>query len=100
MSLVWFKVKPGMNEEFELAFIDAGMLERPKLVPGFRFVHLHRSLMNDDEYFVLGEWDTEESYAEWQRRAQDGAPLDALRRLGATLVEHRPNTLMRRVDPR
>ncbi|MEY2966688.1 MAG: hypothetical protein RLY50_738, partial [Actinomycetota bacterium] len=35
-SIVWFKVKPGMNAEFEQAFADCGMLERPRVIDGYR----------------------------------------------------------------
>lgn len=96
-SIVWFKVHPGMNDEFVAAFLAAGMLERPRAVGGYRGAALHRSLMCDDEYFVLGEWDSEESYAQWQAIASAGAPRDALRRMRACLADHRPNTLVRPV---
>lgn len=97
-SLVWFRVNPGMNAEFESAFLDAGMLTRPAAIDGYNGAHLHHSLMNPDEYFVIGSWTSEKAYADWQEIASSGAPVDAMKRLGRCLAEHRPNTLMRRVD--
>lgn len=96
-SIVWFKVKPGMNAEFESAFLDAGMLTRPAVIDGFIEAHLHHSLMHDDEYYVLGSWTSEESYAAWQSMASEGAPKGAMRRLSDVLVEFKPNVLMSRV---
>ena len=97
-SIVWFKVKPGMNAEFEKAFLEAGMLTRPSAIDGYLGAHLHHSLMHEDEYYVLGSWTTEESYAAWQEVASVGAPVEAIKRMSAALLEHRPNVLMRRVD--
>ena len=97
-SIVWFKIKPGMNAEFECAFLEAGMLTRPSAIDGYLGAHLHHSLMHEDEYYVLGSWTTEESYAAWQEVASDGAPVDAIKRMSAAILEHRPNVLMRRID--
>ena len=97
-SLVWFKITPGTNAEFEAAFTEAGMLTRPSAIDGYLGAHLHRSLMHADEYYVLGRWTSEESYAAWQAVASKDAPVDAIRRMSAVIVEHRPNVLMERVD--
>ena len=94
-SVLWFKIKPGMNAEFEQAFADCGMLERPRVIAGYRGATLHRSITQADEYFVLGTWDSEDDYSAWKAIASDGAPPDALARLARTIDTSTTGSLLR-----
>lgn len=93
-SIVWFKVKPGMNAEFEKAFADCGMLERPRVITGYRGAVLHRAMARPDEYYVLGTWDSPADYEAWHDIAQSDAPRDALARLAATIDKTTAGTLV------
>ena len=86
-SLITFCVKKGDEERFEQAFLAAGMLERPKLVEGFISVELSKSCITPGQFIVVGRWQSEESYASWQKVAQTDAPRDALKALGQCLHE-------------
>lgn len=96
-SIITFDVRPGMESEFEEAFHASGMLTRPKAIPGFHGAELVRALDDPARYAVVGQWETRESYAQWQAVAQSGAPLDALRKLGASLLNPKPGSLYKAV---
>jgi heme-degrading monooxygenase HmoA len=89
-SVIRFQVKPGREADFEAAFRDAGMLTRPRAVPGYLGADLVRSADATGEYLVLGRWTSAEAYAAWQAIAAQDAPREALRRLVDTLVDPAP----------
>lgn len=88
-SILEFRVREGAQAEFESAFSDAGMLTRPRGVDGFISAELIHALEDPAEYVAIAEWSSPAAYAAWQAQAQSGAPRDALRRLGAAIVERR-----------
>lgn len=89
-SVIRFQVKPGREAEFEAAFRDAGMLTRPRAVPGYLGADLIRATDGLPEYLVLGRWTSAEAYAAWQAISMKDAPREALRRMVDTLVEPTP----------
>ena len=92
-SVAWFTVKPDRNQEFEEAFHNSGMLIRPKKIEGFIGAQLFRSTDDTNQYFVLGQWATKESYAQWQLVASHDAPRDAIAQLAETLENNRLGVL-------
>jgi heme-degrading monooxygenase HmoA len=89
-SLIRFKVRPGQEAAFEKAFAETGMLSRPKAVAGFLGADLVRDEGAPGTYLVLGRWESADAYAEWQGMSAAGAPTEALRALGRTLIEPQP----------
>ena len=98
VSIAWFRVKPGRNQDFERAFHDAGMLTRPEATGGYLGARLHRATDGSNQYFVLGHWTTVESYAQWQTIAAEGAPREALNRMMDALEKNRPGVLVEPLD--
>lgn len=96
-SLIQFRVKQGKAETFEAAFAKAGMLERPKVVKGFVFAELTRSLSDPNDYAVVGEWESEQAYADWQAISREEADPETLSILDDCLVEYRPGRLFKPV---
>ena len=96
-SVINFQVKPGMEAQFEAAFARCGMLERPKAVEGFIKADLIRSVDDPPAYFVVGEWETEQAYADWQSRSREGADPAALAGLEAAIEAFRPGRLYRTI---
>lgn len=96
-SIITFDVRSGMEAEFEAAFHAAGMLTRPTAIPGFQGAELVRAIDDPARYAVLGQWETRESYAQWQAVAQSGAPRDALQKLAACLLNPQPGRLYKAV---
>ena len=92
-SIIRFRVKPGMEADFEAAFLKAGMLERPARIDGFVSAELVRSVAGPVEYYVIGEWRTEQAYVDWQTISRDGADPDAIAAMQSTLVDHAPGRL-------
>lgn len=93
-SVAWFKVKEGRNDDFERGFHDAGMLTRSASLDGCLDTRLYQSTDGTNQYFVIGHWDSKESYALWQEMAVPGAPKEALRRMTDALEENRLGVLM------
>ena len=93
-SVAWFRVKEGCNNDFECGFHDAGMLTRSALLEGCLDTRLYRSSDGSNQYFVIGHWDSKESYALWQEMAVPGAPQDALKRMTDSLEKNRLGVLM------
>lgn len=96
-SVIAFQVQPGKEAQFESAFARCGMLERPNAVEGFVKADLIRSVDDPAAYFVVGEWATEQAYAQWQSISRDGADPAALADLHATILEFQPGRLYRTV---
>jgi len=96
-SLIQFKVKPGEQTAFEAAFVKTGMLTRPKSVAGFLGAELIQSNTSTLEYCVVGKWETEQSYTDWQAIATATTDVDALSDLIGTLVDPAPGQLFRTV---
>lgn len=94
-SLITFHVAPGRHADFERAFGAAGILTRPRAVPGYLGAELHRGLDDPDTYIVIGRWDSVESYREWQDRSLDAG--EALAQLLDVLVDPRPGQLFEHV---
>lgn len=92
-SVIRFQVKPGKEAAFEAAFDQCGMLRRPKKIAGFIDAELVRSIGEPIEYFVLGAWQSEQSYADWQAVARPEADPAAIAALDDTLVERKPGRL-------
>lgn len=99
-SVAWFKVKEGRNADFESAFHEAGMLTRSSALDGCIDTRLYQSTDGTNQYFVIGEWDSEETYALWQQMAVPGAPKDALGRMTDSLERNRLGVLMTPVELR
>lgn len=99
-SVAWFKVKEGRNADFESAFHEAGMLTRSSALDGCIHTRLYKSTDGTNQYFVIGEWDSEETYALWQQMAVPGAPKDALERMTDSLERNRLGVLMTPVELR
>lgn len=92
-SLIRFRVKAGRGPDFEAAFERAGMLTRPRAIPGFGRAELIRSLDDPCDYAVVGEWQSEEAYRQWQSVSAAEANRDALAALGDTLEASQPGRL-------
>jgi heme-degrading monooxygenase HmoA len=92
-SVIRFRVKPGFEATFEDAFAKAGMLTRPKAIAGFVRAELVRSVGEPVEYYVIGEWQTQQSYTEWQAVSGPGADPAVLAAMRETLVDHAPRRL-------
>lgn len=92
-SIIRFRVKPGLEATFEAAFTKAGMLTRPRAIDGFIRAELVRSVGDPVEYYVIGEWQTQQSYAAWQAISGPEADPEALTAMRETLVEHAPGRL-------
>jgi heme-degrading monooxygenase HmoA len=97
-SIIWFKVRPGAETDFESAFDDAGMLTRPIQIDGFGGAELLRSTTSPHEYYVVGTWSSPAAYAAWHAISNNGAPPEALARLIDSIAEHRPGQLFRAVN--
>lgn len=93
-SIAWFKVKEGRNADFVSAFHDAGMLSRSSKLEGCLDTCLYQSTDGTNQYFVIGHWDSEETYALWQQMAVPGAPKEALARMTDALESNRLGVLM------
>jgi heme-degrading monooxygenase HmoA len=52
-----------------------------------------RSLGEPVEYYVIGEWQTEQSYAAWQAISGPGADPEVLAAMRGTPVDHAPGRL-------
>lgn len=92
-SLIEFSVRPGEEAAFVAAFHEAGMLTRPRAVPGFVRAELLRLAGGGADFVVIGEWETPEAYADWQARSRIDAPREALRRMNRCLVGLREGRL-------
>jgi heme-degrading monooxygenase HmoA len=92
-SLIRFEVKPGAESEFESAFDQAGMLVRPKQIEGFIDAELFRSVGEPVEYIVIGSWETEQAYAQWQAVSRDEADSKALSVLSKVVIDPQPGKL-------
>lgn len=97
-SVAWFKVKEGRNADFVSAFHDAGMLSRSAALEGCIDTVLYQSTDGTNQYFVIGHWDSQESYALWQEMAVPGAPKEALWRMTDALETNRLGVLMLPVE--
>ena len=97
-SIIQFHVTPGREAAFEEASTNAGMLTRPSAINGFVKVELVSSLTDPVAYYVVGEWLTEQSYANWQAVSMVEADQDALVAMRATLVDHAPGRLFSTVS--
>lgn len=97
-SIIRFRVKPGMDKAFEAAFAQCGMLARPSAIDGFVMAELVRSVSEPVEYFVLGEWTTQQAYADWQAISHIGADPVAVAALNETLIEFTPGRLFQPVS--
>lgn len=96
-SIIRFQVRPGQEAAFEAAFIKAGMLTRPTAIAGFVKAELVRSLGEPVEYYVVGEWRTEQAYKDWQAVSGPEADPEALATMRATLIGHAPGRLFQTV---
>ena len=92
-SIIRFQVKPGMAAEFEAAFSECRMLDRPSAIDGFVMAELVRSVVEPLEYHVIGEWETEQAYADWQAVSHEQADPAAVEALHATLLHWAPGRL-------
>jgi heme-degrading monooxygenase HmoA len=92
-SMIQFHVKPGMEAQFEAAFLKAGMLVRPKQVEGFISAELVRSIGEAGEYLVIGEWQSEQAYTDWQAAVSDAIDPQAVTDLYATVTDPVPGRL-------
>jgi heme-degrading monooxygenase HmoA len=97
-SIIRFQVKPGMADAFEAAFAACRMLDRPSAIDGFIMAELVRSVTEPLEYHVLGEWETEQAYADWQAISHEGADPAAVEALNATLLHWAPGRLYQPVS--
>lgn len=97
-SIAWFKVKEGRNADFESAFHDAGMLSRSSALEGCIYTRLYKSTDDTNQYFVIGHWESQESYALWQEMAVPGAAPEALQRMTDALEKNRLGVLMLPAD--
>ena len=93
-SVAWFKVKEGRKADFVSAFNDAGMLTRSSKLEGCLDTCLYQSTDDTNQYFVIGHWDSKETYAQWQQLAVPGAPKEALARMRDALETNRLGVLM------
>jgi heme-degrading monooxygenase HmoA len=89
-SMIRFHVAPGREADFEAAFVAAGMLSRPRAVPGFVDAELSRSLATPGEYLVVARWASADAYRAWQEVSLIEAAQDALNALFETLIDPRP----------
>ncbi len=89
-SVIRFQVKPGMEAAFEENFLNAGMLERPSAIAGFVSAELVRGA---GEYYVIGEWRTEQAYADWQAVSHTAADPAVIAAMRATLIDPAPGRL-------
>jgi heme-degrading monooxygenase HmoA len=96
-SIIWFKVKDGMNAEFVSAFHDAGMVTRSTALEGCHDITLFEAADGTNQYFVIGHWDSREWYDEWQRRAVPEAPREAMKRMSNAIEENRSGVLVKEV---
>lgn len=92
-SVIRFQVKPGRGADFEAAFAETGMLDRPRQIDGFLGAELVKDLAGDGEYLVLGVWAGAEAYRAWQAVSAVQAPREAMGRLLDTLVDPRPGRI-------
>ena len=97
-SIIEFRVRPREEDRFVAAFRDAGMLSRPRAIAGFVAASLARSLAEPTEFVVVGEWETEQAYADWQARSRVDAPAEGLARMQACLLDIRPGRLFSAID--
>lgn len=86
-SVIAFHIQPGQEAAFEAAFVAAQMLTRPAMVEGFGGAELIRCVDEPSRYMVLGAWSSEAAYRDWQARSTQGAPVEALRQMLATLID-------------
>lgn len=93
ISVIHFRTQPGRGADFEDAFAEATLLERPRQVPGFESLVLTHSLTSPDEYFVIGHWATEAAYAQWQQESMSGLDTSVAARFLETLVDPLPGQL-------
>ena len=94
-SIAWFKAKEGRNADFVAAFHDAGMVTRSTALEGCRDITLFESVDGTNQYFVIGHWESKESYALWQEKAVAEAPPEALARMTDAIEKNRLGVLMK-----
>lgn len=92
-SIIRFQVKPGMGAAFEAAFAQCRMLDRPSAIEGFVMAELVRCVSEPFEYHVIGEWATEQAYADWQAISHEEADPAAVEALNGTLAHWAPGRL-------
>jgi heme-degrading monooxygenase HmoA len=92
-SIIRLKIKPGQNEAFERAFIDAGMLSRPRTIDPLFEGKLMRCASDASVYCVIATWSAPERYAEWQAKSQEGVDPAAMVILNDTLIDPVPGKL-------
>lgn len=92
-SIIEFKVKPGREDDFVSAFLEAGMLARPAEIDGFVSAELLRATQGGADFVVVASWSKRDAYAAWRAVSQSGAPQEALRRLGGCIDSAREGRL-------
>ena len=92
-SIIRFQVKLGMSAAFEAAFAQCQMLDRPRAIDGFVMAELVRCVSDPLEYHVIGEWKSEQAYADWQAVSHEQADPAAVEALNATLAHWAPGRL-------
>lgn len=93
-SFAWFQAKEGRNQEFIEAFHDAGMVTRSTALDGCRDITVFESVDGTNQYFVIGHWDSKESYALWQTKAVAEAPPGSIERMTNEVERNRLGVLM------
>ena len=97
-SIAWFKAKVGREADFVEAFHAAGMVTRSTALEGCRDITLFGSVDGTNQFFVIGHWDSKESYALWQEKAVAEAEPGAIERMLETVERNRLGVLMMEVE--
>jgi heme-degrading monooxygenase HmoA len=86
-SLIEFNVQKGKGEEFERVYIEGGMLDKAKIIPGFISGDFMRKTIDPPVFMATVEWEAAEDYASWQAAYDTALPQDIRMRLGKMLLK-------------
>lgn len=81
VSVLAMEVRPGVEEEFQRAFAELGVLDEARGSGGFLSGRLLRPLTPGHPFLVVAEWESVEAYEAWlrnPRRAELAAGLAPL----------------------
>lgn len=89
-SIIRLEIQPGANKAFEKAFVESGMLSRPKAIDTAFEGKLLRCASEPSVYYVVATWSAPERYDEWQQRSREGADPAVLAIIDDLLIDPIP----------
>lgn len=69
LEIAILKIKPGKNQEFEIAFAEASQII--SAMPGYISLDLQKCIEIDHQYLLLVNWETLEDHTQGFRRSPE-----------------------------